>query len=291
MSAPPLCAGLFRRDDILHLDLRDSDPQPVLAGAEIAVELAGARECIGSRQPGEDPVPCPQHATGASSNQCPECFERSLMLPCLRCDGERCANPARRADCVQPENHAVYLAAFAPGMYKVGVARWERRQQRLAEQGARAAIIIARDDGQLVRRVESQIKRLRGETGEPLIPDRRNMHEKLHGLTQAGTQEQLAAELRDVWPLIRPRVLGTFLADPEPVTLPELERLALIPRVISAHADLRLRGTVSAVCGQTIIVDSDSGEQVAIDASGLVGYRIRALGADEVGVGQLALSF
>lgn len=290
----PLCTGLGRRDDILHLELSADTKTtwPIVAGKEFAFELDGQRHCVGARPPGSHSlVACPSHVSGISANQCPACFEASVILPCHRCEGDRCANPARRGDCVQPDNHAVYLASFGPGAFKVGVARWERRRERLLEQGARAAIIIARDDGQMARRIESQVKRLRDEDGNRPIPDKRQFHDKLRLMTLAGSRQQLTVEIADLWPKVKPRVLGQFLDTPEVVELPDAPLLGELPRVLTAAPDLRVRGTVMAVYGQTLLIDSDSAEQVALDAAGLVGYRLRVLDAGEVGVGQLALGF
>jgi hypothetical protein len=290
----PLCTGLGRRDDILHLELAaDSKTTwPLVPGKEFAFELDGGRRCVGSRPPGSPSlVACPTQASGISANQCPDCFAASVILPCHRCEGDRCANPARRGDCVQPDNHAVYLASFGPGAFKVGVARWDRRRERLLEQGARAAIIVARDDGQKVRRIESQVKRLRADDGTRPIPDKRNFHDKLLLMTHAASRQQLTEELVALWPTVKPRVLGQFLPAVEIVDLPALALLGQVPRVLSAAADLRVRGTIASVAGQTLLIDSDSGEQVALDAAGLVGYRLRSLDAGEVGVGQLALGF
>ncbi|HET7324294.1 MAG TPA: DUF2797 domain-containing protein, partial [Halococcus sp.] len=50
------------------------------------------------------------------------------------------------------EEHAIYLAAFAPGVFKVGVTRSWRLETRLREQGAdRAAHIHTVPDGRIAR--------------------------------------------------------------------------------------------------------------------------------------------
>src|SRR5690606_17361353 len=121
-------------------------------------------------------------------SQCPECFQRAVILPCLRCDGERCRNPARRPSCVRPKNHALYLCAFGPGAIKVGVARWSRRAHRVAEQGAREALIVARDDGQMIRRYERMVAR----SG---IPDRLQPAERLRALAEPAEPDLLLGEL------------------------------------------------------------------------------------------------
>src|ERR1035437_9835934 len=155
--------GVGWREKKLNFELRTPDDKKSLVavsvGDEVAIEVTRERSCIGYRAPDSGSLtPCPHGEKSISASQCLDCLTDAHILPCLRCTGERCANPLRRGDCVQPENHAVYLAAFGPGIFKVGVARWERRFERLAEQGARLALIVARDDGQQVRRVESQFR-------------------------------------------------------------------------------------------------------------------------------------
>jgi hypothetical protein len=283
----PLCVGLRRSDDELVLEVREDDGSgrdlTIRAGDEVAFELAGERECVGYRPPGGGQlIACPQHATAVASSQCQDCFAAAKILPCLRCNGERCHNPARRPACVQADNHATYLASFAPRMWKVGVARWERRRERLIEQGARAAIIIARDDGQNARRVEVQLRRIG-------IPDRYAPSEKLRALTLAGEPGELAAELEEMWARTRPRVLGNLLDRVEVVQLPRLPKLAAQPRILRPQPGLRLRGTVEALAGQSIIAAADNAESVALDLPSLVGFRIRQLAEGEAGAGQLAL--
>jgi hypothetical protein len=54
--------------------------------------------------------------------------------------------------------HAIYLAAFAPAVFKVGVTRLERLETRLREQGAdRAAHVLSVPDGRIARERETAI--------------------------------------------------------------------------------------------------------------------------------------
>ncbi len=56
------------------------------------------------------------------------------------------------------EEHAIYLAAFAPAVFKVGVTRLERLETRLREQGAdRAAHVKTVPDGRIARERETAI--------------------------------------------------------------------------------------------------------------------------------------
>lgn len=283
------CTGVGWSEGSLSFELRDRDEKSqreLRSGDELAIELVGSRQCIGYRPPeGGSLLACPGGADNLSSAQCPDCFEQARILPCLRCTGDRCNNPVRRKSCVVPENHAVYLASFGPGVVKVGVARWERRYERLAEQGARAAIVIARDDGQQVRRMESQYRSFIDGVEDRLSPT-----EKLTAYTLAGSPEKLRKELAEVFDLSKIRVLGQWLNTPEPVELPLLPVLPTAPRLLRPGAGFRLRGTVFALCGQAIIIDSDTGERVALEASSLAGYELRALHTSEQGEGQLTMA-
>lgn len=280
--------GAGWRDGSLNVEYLDPDDEKKLTtfriGAEVALRIDAGRDCIGYRPPGADSlISCPDAATGLRSNQCPGCFERALILPCLRCNGERCRNPARRRQCVQPENHALYLASFAPGHLKVGVARWDRRAERLAEQGAKAAIIVARDDGQMVRRSESQIRRFG-------TPDRLQLSEKLRLLTVKAPVIDLVDELLDLQGGLRHRMRARWLAEPEVVALPELPLLDIAPRLIEPRPGLSLRGVVEGVTGQAVLVRNDSGELVALEVSALAGYRVSALADEQGSSGQMALT-
>jgi hypothetical protein len=56
------------------------------------------------------------------------------------------------------EEHAIYLAAFVPAVFKVGVTRRERLETRLREQGAdRAAHVLTVSNGRAARERETAI--------------------------------------------------------------------------------------------------------------------------------------
>lgn len=189
-----------------------------------------------------------------------------MNLPCLRCVGDYCRNPARRQQCVVADNHALYLAAFSDQDVKVGVARWNRRQQRIAEQGARAGIIIARDDGQMIRRHEAQIRSLG-------LPDRLSLNSKLRALSTAPeqdliqllhqTMEGLQRRMRAPW--IEPQIAEI---EPQPI-LPR-------PRLVNPRG-LNLVGQVVANWGQIIVINDPSGELVAVDGTALIGHQLGPL--------------
>jgi hypothetical protein len=282
-----LCTGCGIREGRLFLEIRSEEKKlwALEPGAELALATPEARRCIGYRPPGAPSlIPCPNEARGTSSAQCPECFGGQKILPCLRCSGERCHNPDRRGECVQPANHALYLASFGPGVLKVGVARWERRHERLAEQGALAGLILARDDGQQIRRLETQIKRAG-------VRDRIPPTEKLRLLAQGFSRAEIETELAEAALGLRHRMRGAWLQDPEPVETAERPMLARGPRLIVPRPGLALRGRLEALVGQMLIVAADSEELLALEAGALVGYELRALERAERTSGQIALAF
>lgn len=283
-----LCTGAGLRQGVLNLEIRSGDEKPLWSieeGDEIAIALDSDRCCIGARPPGaKSLIPCPDHVKNISSSQCPQCFAGAQILPCLRCTGERCTNPPRRDECVSPGNHAVYLAAFAPDLLKVGVARWDRREERLREQGAIAGIVIARDDGQQVRRVEAQIRKMG-------IVDRVAPTVKLQALTQSYRQADLVNVLEESFTHLRHRIRASWLDEPEVLAFETPIIRDQPPRLLSPHQGMSVRGTVEEVIGRTIIINSDIGETVALESQAMIGYHLRSLDNDEVSLGQMAISF
>lgn len=113
-------------------------------GAELAHGL-GERHCAGVRD-GESHEYCGDEAA-------PYCDRHTGRWACARCTGN-CDLPLSTCR----EEHAVYLAAFAPETFKVGVTRSWRLEIRLREQGAdRGAHLQTVPDGRVARRIEADI--------------------------------------------------------------------------------------------------------------------------------------
>jgi hypothetical protein len=281
-----LLTGSGWREDGFNLEFRNNQEKNLITvelQEKISFQL-GQRQCIGYRAPGMDSLkPCPENIIGINTSQCPQCFNKALLLPCLRCTGERCNNPARRKDCVKPYNHALYLASFAPGIIKVGVARWHRRLERLSEQGARAAIIIARDDGQIIRRNETQIKNFG-------FYDRILTSKKLKYLQQYADNQELLKELLEAEQRLKRRMRANWLEEPEIIDLPEIEiPNESQPQLKKFSPGSTLRGTVIAIVGQGLIIETDNQEVIAIEPKTLTGYNFLALQENQGTDGQLSL--
>jgi len=122
-------------------------------GTELAYTL-GERRCAGAIESDTRPAEgetLVHHACGSAD--APYCPEHTSRWPCARCTGD-CDKPVDACD----EEHAVYLAAFAPDTAKAGVTRSWRLDTRLREQGAdRAAHLRTVADGRIARQVEADI--------------------------------------------------------------------------------------------------------------------------------------
>ena len=125
----------------------------------------GNRHCAG-RIDGSTHEPC-------SNEAAPYCPAHSMRWPCAQCRGD-CAMPIDACH----EEHAIYLAAFEPATYKVGVTRSWRLETRLAEQGARrGAHIRTVEDGRVARQIEAEMAND--------VPDRVTVDTKIEGLSQS----------------------------------------------------------------------------------------------------------
>ena len=113
-------------------------------GRELSYRL-GERHCAGTTDDGRHEA--------CAVDDAPYCDVHSSTWLCAQC----------RGDCDLPldscrDEHAVYLAAFAPDLFKVGVTRHWRLIARLREQGAdRGALLSVVSNGAIARQVESDI--------------------------------------------------------------------------------------------------------------------------------------
>ena len=203
-------------------------------GTELAYTL-GERHCAGVVAEGSH--------TACDADAAPYCDQHSHTWICARCTGE-CLKD--EMDCF--EDHAVYLAAFAPDTFKVGVTREWRLETRLLEQGAdRAAHIRTVDDGRAARRIEAGIA--------DRIPDRVRLPTKRAGIHRRVDDDAWRDLLADFDPI------GTFSFDYD---------LGLSDRPV---AETMATGTVRGVKGRLLLLDR--GENTyAVDLRELVGYEV-----------------
>ncbi|WP_207588564.1 DUF2797 domain-containing protein [Halomontanus rarus] len=210
--------------------------RPLEPGDRLSYTL-GARHCAGTID-GETHHPCDRPAT-------PYCEYHTSTWVCARCTGT-CLKD--EMDC--HEEHAVYLAAFAPDTFKVGVTKRWRLETRLREQGAdRGAHIHTVSNGRIARELEAKIASQRG------LTDRVRTAAKLESLTPDVAEpawEALLAEF-DVHEAF------SFDYGLELDTQPVVETVA--------------SGTVVGVKGRLLVLER-GGTNYGVDMRDLVGYEL-----------------
>jgi hypothetical protein len=211
-------------------------------GTELAYTL-GTRHCAGTTSEGTH-VACDAEAA-------PYCPDHRSTWPCALCSGG-CSMPLDSCH----EEHAIYLAAFAPDAFKVGVTRTWRLETRLREQGAdRAAHVRTVKDGRIAREIEARLSRTRG------IPDRVRVSTKLDGLHRP-VDEGAWTSLLDAFDPIE-----TFAFD---------YGLELTRRPM---AETIATGTVRGTKGRLLVLDRPGGAY-AVDLRDLVGYEVDPVATD-----------
>lgn len=208
-------------------------------GAELDYGL-GERHCAGTMQGG--------HHVACDAERAPYCLDHASTWVCAKCTGD-CLKD--EMDCY--EEHAVYLAGFAPDTWKVGVTRSWRLETRLREQGAdRAAHIRTVDTGKRAREIEAGI----AET----VRDRVRVPRKIRGF---------GAPFDDAtW--------ADFVAPYDPIETFDFDygldlASAPVPETLAS-------GTVRGTKGRVLLVN-DAGTTYAVDIRDLVGYDLDAGGA------------
>lgn len=205
-------------------------------GTELAFGL-GERHCAGTIHDG-DHLACDADAA-------PYCEVHSDVWVCARCTGD-CLKD--EMDC--HEAHAMYLAAFAPDVLKVGVTRLWRLETRLREQGAdRGAHVRTFPDGRIAREVEAELA-----AGDDLV-DRVRVPTKTAGFGTDVDDEAWNALLDRFDPI------ETFTFD---------YGLDLDERPVS---ETMAAGTVRGWQGRVLVLDR-GGSTYAVDARELVGYEL-----------------
>ncbi|MDS0293131.1 DUF2797 domain-containing protein [Halogeometricum luteum] len=205
-------------------------------GTDLAYTL-GDRHCAGlTTDDGHD---------FCENDGAPYCRDHRSTWVCAKCTGT-CLKD--EMDCHDP--HAVYLAAFAPDVFKVGVTKEWRLETRLREQGAdRGAHVRTVADGRVAREIEAGLAEE--------IPDRVRVPTKRDGLHLAvddGAWESLLSEFD---------VLSEFEFD---------YGLALDARPV---AETVATGTVRGVKGRLLVLDR-GGSTYAVDLRDLVGHEVTA---------------
>jgi len=220
-------------------------------GTELSWRL-GDRRCAGTTHDGGH-VAC-------DDDDAPYCDDHRSTWVCARCTGT-CLKD--EMDC--HDDHAIYVAAFAPDTFKVGVTRAYRLDTRLREQGADRAIHLRTvANGRIAREIESAIAAHGIERGDDAsgvgaagggLPDRVRVPTKVDGLAAAVDEAAWAALLDGVdYEAAFSFDYGLDLAErPVPETLAS--------------------GTVVGTKGRLLAL-SNGGTTYAVDMRDLVGYEL-----------------
>ncbi|MFB6206986.1 MAG: DUF2797 domain-containing protein [Haloglomus sp.] len=216
---------------------------PLTAGATLDYGL-GERHCAGALviDEGEGDDGVARHRS-CSAPRAPYCREHTSTWACARCTGD-CELPLENCR----REHVIYLAAFAPDTFKVGVTKPDRLETRLREQGAdRAALLAHAPDGRAARRREAALA--------DRLPDRVRTPTKVAALARAvdtGAWEGLLAEF-----------------DP-------LETFAFDYGFTVAERPVRetvASGTVVGVQGRLLVLEN-AGSTYAVDLRDLLGHEV-----------------
>lgn len=203
-------------------------------GATVAYSL-GDRRCAG-REDGGEHAPC-------DLSTAPYCDRHADRWACARCTGE-CDLPL--ASC--QEEHAVYLAAFAPATFKVGVTRSWRLDTRLREQGAdRGAHLRTVENGRIARQIEGEIA------------------------ADVGDRVQVATKRRGLHRSVDEAAWNRLLADFDPIETQAFDYgLDLDDQPV---AETMLTGTIRGSKGRLLVLERNNGTY-AVDMRALVGYDV-----------------
>ncbi|MFP9190455.1 DUF2797 domain-containing protein [Natrialbaceae archaeon A-CW1-1] len=216
---------------------------PLEPGTTLEYTL-GDRQCAGSLE-GDVHHPCDRPTA-------PYCSYHTTTWVCARCTGT-CLKD--EMDCY--EEHAVYLAAFAPDTFKVGVTRSWRLETRLREQGAdRAAHVHTVSNGRIARELEANIAREHG------LVDRVRTDAKL---------ESLAATVDDAWDDLLAREAFDVLDRVDFEWELDLERQPV--------REVMATGTVVGTKGRLLVLER-GGTTYAVDMRDLVGYELEEAGPE-----------
>jgi len=218
------------------------EPEPLPPGRRLEYAL-GRRRCAGAVD-GTDHHACERSAV-------PRCPRHETTWVCARCTGT-----CLKAEMDCHREHAVYVAAFAPATFKVGVTGRPDPGVRLREQGAdRGAVIRRVENGRIAREIESRIA-----AGTALV-DSVRVPTKVAGMGRS--VDEAAWERR----------LSAFDVERRY----DLEYGFELPS--SPIAETIADGVVVGTKGRVLVLER-GGERFAVDLRSLVGHEVTEGGTD-----------
>ena len=250
--------------------------KPLAIGDKLSLEISGEVHCAGSVFEGVWQR-CPENATGKA--QCSLCRAREKNFVYTMFDGFNREN-FTDADLLQISGaHVVYVAYFAPELYKIGVSHLERKMLRQLEQGSHATLFIAQTpDGIAARQIETLIRR-HG------IVDKVKPSQKQDFICPEVTDATVEEELRSLWRYhskaleeyahLLQMTFDTpeFCAWGSVYGLPNILSSSKPFHAVSLGTEEWVSGVVRAIKGPFVILETDE-ELVSICMKDLLGYDI-----------------
>jgi hypothetical protein len=150
-SGTPCLEYRFPNDRSKNLSRLDLSRTP------LSFKVLDKRVCIGSISLLDLSIsPCrhQKNLSGQKQKQCFVCSQKTGFQTCISCKGQSCESTSQDAISYCSHDHYVYLAYYPGDLVKVGTTAAVRKEQRLLEQGAEFAILVAKADGMDVRAIE-----------------------------------------------------------------------------------------------------------------------------------------
>lgn len=242
--------------------------------------VAPERRCIGYHPPeGGPPRLCPAWSAmpPGTGEQCALCETLEARREIVVSDGSRPPTGPHAAYLLS--RHEVYLAAFAPDVYKVGVAGPGRTRIRVLEQGAPAGLVIARaEDGMAARRLEHAFSRLG-------LRERIAVRTKRRVLYPPPDAAALIQTLRAALETTATRLPAGWPADVERLDPPEpldntpalhLDALDTLPTPARQPPQTGLRGQVAAASGALLVLREPQASLWGESGASLEAHDLRA---------------
>ncbi len=228
----------------------------------------------------------------AKYTRCKQCEILTGFSDCIRCNGLSCDTSITKAIQYCNQDHVVYLAYFPGGVVKVGTSLFKRREERILEQGAVAALFIYRPpNGKIAREIEYHV----GLSG---VKTRVNMDYKLKNLVVDKTESEIKRMLVQIFhdlhlplePFRRFMIEPVFFSQyywfskikksindgQGQLTLDFFNQSSYTNEEYEIHKDYHtVKGEVVACAGSILVVKNINNRIAAYDVSKMKGYLVQ----------------
>lgn len=179
-------------------------------------------------------------------NQCEECQRKTGFNPAFY----HAKNISPQQTAYNSLPHVVYMAYFAPGYVKVGIASERRHSIRLLEQGARAALVLEKyPNAQLARNLEASL------CSKPDIRETLSSNLKLQLISESSYSFEAANRALQYYTYkYSLKTITDKAIDLDPFYFCQNKPQGIIKLPIGAKADT-ISGKVIGMIGDTIILE------------------------------------